>query len=82
MLPYLKKHKPAGITQEISPQDYTSDQDQDAGLDACAQDLKDAINNNDIKGITNALRAFFEIVDSQPHEEGPHTLSDQLDHIK
>lgn len=41
-------------------------------LESAAQDLLDAIEKKDTKALAIALRAAFELCDSEPHEEGPH----------
>ena len=41
-------------------------------IESAAEDLHAAIKSNDVKAIAMALRAAFEILDSEPHEEGPH----------
>lgn len=41
-------------------------------LEICAEDLHNAMKAGNIKGIAEALRAAFEILESEPHEEGPH----------
>ena len=41
-------------------------------LESAAEELSTAIHSKDIKGIAMALRAAFEIMDSEPHEEGEH----------
>jgi hypothetical protein len=75
MLPFLKKkHQTGVITQTRQPDEDKEPKDsEDQGLMACAQDLIDAIQASDSKRVAAALRAAFEIVDSQPHEEGEHT---------
>ena len=42
------------------------------GLEYAAEDLMRAIHTRDIKAVTAALRAVFQLMESQPHEEGPH----------
>ena len=73
ILPFLK-HKPqvAGImTIERKPDQDTETQD-DSGMMAAAQDLSNAIHSKDIKAIAAALRAAFEILETQPHDEISH----------
>lgn len=41
-------------------------------MEAVAADLLEAIRKHDVQGCAEALRAAFELQDSQPHEEGPH----------
>lgn len=31
------------------------------------------MKSNDVKGVAEAIKSAFEILDSQPHEEGEHT---------
>lgn len=79
MLPFLakQKHQSAGVIMKTRKPDETSEKTDesgdDAGLEAAAHDLHSAVHSGDIKGIASALRAAFEILDSMPHEEGPHT---------
>lgn len=40
---------------------------------AVAEDLISAILSHDVPGCAEALRAAFELADSEPHSEGPHT---------
>jgi len=63
---------PGVIVQNRTPDKPDENQD-DTGIHACAQDLLSAIESKDVKGIADALKAAFEIADSAPHKEGPHT---------
>lgn len=76
-LPWLKhKHQAAGISVQYRKPDENmaegGEADQDHGLRAAAKDLMAAIHSNDSEKLMHALKAAFEILDSQPHEEGPH----------
>jgi hypothetical protein len=42
------------------------------GMKAAAEDLIHAVHNKDIEAVAAALRAAFEIADSEPHVEGEH----------
>lgn len=44
---------------------------------SAASDLLHAIETKNTKLIAIALRAAFEILDNEPHEEGPHLSPDQ-----
>lgn len=78
ILPFLtKKAQNAGVIvkqrtpdQSDDSQDYDSG---DSGIESCAQDLLNAIQAQDVKGVAQALKDVFEILESQPHEEGEHT---------
>lgn len=42
-------------------------------LRVIAQDLIEAVHSKDAEKVCDALCAAFGCLDSQPHEEGPHT---------
>lgn len=67
-LPWLNPQKQqTGISMEIRKPDENSakSEDQDGGLKACAQDLSDALAANNTSRIAAALRAAFQILDSE-----------------
>lgn len=60
--------KPDGSTE---PEDQSDGDDQ--GLSACAADLIRAVHAKDESAVASALKAAFEILDSQsPDEEQPN----------
>lgn len=75
ILPFLTK-KPAQtgvIIKERTPDKKPDDQSpDDSGIEACAEDLIHAVHAKDVKAVAEAIKAAFEILDAQPHEEGPH----------
>lgn len=77
MLPFLKKKQQTGVIVKTRQPDEKPEQEEneqeDQGLMVCAQDLIDAIAAQDVKAVASALRAAFQIADSEPHEEGEHT---------
>lgn len=79
ILPFLaKKTQQSGlIVQERQPDEKSEGTDEDAGMHAAAKDLMDAVHAKDIKRVAEALRAAFQIADSEPHNEGPHTYDAQ-----
>lgn len=73
MLPFLKNTKEGGISTPPDKIKRESDEGSDLDLlETCSQDLISAIHSKDAKGVKEALKAFFEICDSEPHEEGEH----------
>lgn len=82
MLPFLKPKTIAGliIKHRISGgnnlQEDREDK-QDQGLEAACEDILMAISSKDAEHLSHALRAAFDILDSEPHVEGPHEGSDQ-----
>jgi len=72
MLPFQKK-KEASVSAPVEVIKRESDEPEEYDyLESCGHDLLSAVEAKDPKGIAVALRAAFEICDSQPHEEGPH----------
>ena len=73
MLPFLKKNQEASGSGPIeSVQRKPDDGAEYDALESAAEDLCHAIKSDDYKGAASALRAAFELMDSEPHEEGPH----------
>jgi hypothetical protein len=72
MLPFLKD-KEGSASVDVDPIKRKPDEDQEYDmLESAAEDLISAIHSKDVKAVCSALRAAFELVDSQPHEEGEH----------
>lgn len=81
MLPILnkKKSQTGVIVQQRAPDSKPEQNQEDSsGLEIAAKDLLNAVEAKDIKGIAEALKAAFQIADSEPHEEGePHSYQAQ-----
>jgi len=81
MLPFLKPRAISGAivaTKVRAPDNPESKAAEDkdnsnSGLLAGAQDLLRALQADDAKGVSEAFKAMFQILESQPHEEAPHT---------
>ena len=78
-LPFLKKktQQPGIAVEYRSPDDDESEPNKDEPLEACAEDLIRCVASSDKAGVAKALRAAFDILDSEPHEEGPHTNDEE-----
>lgn len=73
MLPFLKQELEGSTAVKEDPVKRKPDDDSDYdGLQAAADDLIQAIANGDSKGVAAALRAAFDLCDSEPHQEGEH----------
>lgn len=74
MLPFLKKKHQAGVIVETKerPTDQPKKHQEDQGLMACAYDLIAAVEAKDTQRVAAALKAAFQICETEPHEEGPH----------
>jgi hypothetical protein len=66
-LPFMQDQKIADVTTE-----HRMGDDEDPGLMSCADELLTAVESKDIKGIARAMRSAFTLLESEPHEEGPH----------
>lgn len=73
MLPFLKRNHEASASTPVESIKREHDEDVEFDvLESAAQDLIDAMHSKDVKATAEALRAAFELCDSEPHEEGPH----------
>ena len=73
MLPFLKLNKEASDAGPAESIERKSDHEEEYDvLESAAEDLCHAIDAKDYKAIAVALRAAFELLDSEPHEEGEH----------
>lgn len=81
MLPFLKPKQGSGvIIQSHRSPDQSSDESKEVeeinpGLIACAHDMIVALHSKDSKALAMAIKAAFEICDSEPHVEGEHVNS-------
>lgn len=81
MLPFLKSkqaQQTGVIIKERAPDQKEESEDIGAhGIEACAEEFIRAVHAKDVKAAAAALKDAFEILESQPHEEGPHTYDAQ-----
>jgi hypothetical protein len=77
MLPFLKHKQEGSVSEDDDPvkrkPDESTPTDEYDMLESAAEDMISAIHSRDVKVVCSALRAAFEILDSEPHYEGPHT---------
>lgn len=76
MLPFLQPKKISGmIMAKVKPegdmQSEGMEGDHDPALMSAAEDLISAIHAKDAMRVASAIKAAFEISDSDPHMEGP-----------
>lgn len=73
MLPFLKNKQEASASGPVEHMKRQPDEESDYDMiDSAAEDLIQAIHSKDVKAVASALKAAFQICDSEPHEEGPH----------
>lgn len=80
-LPFLRRKQTgiAGPLTEYRKPDpegeghHDKEDNDNEGLHACARDIISCIESKDEAGLAAALKSAFELCDSEPHEEGPHT---------
>lgn len=80
-LPFLKKQSMAGLIishrkPDGSKEEEKTEGQEDQGLISCADDLIRAVHSKDSQAVSSALRAAFQILDSEPHNEGEHLNED------
>lgn len=78
MLPFLRspRQQTGVIVQKTSPEGLKSD-DSGIALESCAEDFHNASKSGNFKGMAAALRAAFEILESESHKEGSNTYESQ-----
>jgi hypothetical protein len=79
ILPFLakKNQQAAGIiikTRQPDEPEASSDSSSEA-IEACAQDLINAVHAHNIKGVADAMKSAFDILESMPHEENEESAS-------
>jgi hypothetical protein len=73
MLPFLKRDRQAsGISTTVYRKPDYEQSEEHEGLAACSKDLIEGIQTDDKQKVAAALKAAFQILDSEPHEEGEH----------
>lgn len=80
MLPFLKQRRDAGLIVQTRKPDEKPSESEDMGdpVEACAEDLINAIHAKDVRRAAEAMRAAFEIMDAEPHVEGPHESEEEI----
>ena len=78
MLPFLgKKSKSVAgvIIQQRKPDEKPEENQEDThemALEECAQALIDAVHSKNVKGVAQAMKDAFEILEMLPHNEIEH----------
>lgn len=73
MLPFLKKQQEGSISAPVEHVRREPDEESDYDmLESAAEDLISAVHSKDVKAVCSALRAAFQMCESEPHEEAEH----------
>jgi hypothetical protein len=73
MLPFLKNQQEGSMSEPVEPIKRKPDHEEEYDmLESAADDLIAAVHSKNSKDVASALRAAFEICDSEPHYEGSH----------
>ena len=74
MLPFLKRDKEASASMPVDSMKRKPDDDADAYdvMHSAAQDMLNAIESKNVKALAEAIKAAFELMESEPHHEGEH----------
>lgn len=82
MLPFMKHKMQTGVIVNTRKPDGSHVEDgmegDDQGMEAVAEDMIRAFSTKDSKALAAALRAAFEIADSEPHVEGEHLDEEEV----
>jgi hypothetical protein len=77
LIPFLKRNKEASMSAPVEAIERKPDEDKDEtefdGLESAMEELHTALNSKDYKLAAEIFRSAFELMESQPHTEGPHT---------
>jgi hypothetical protein len=68
----ISHRKPDGGVSPFENKEEEQEGQEDHALEACAQDILRAIADKDFKHLALALRAAFDVLESEPHEEAEH----------
>lgn len=73
MLPFLKNKHEGSMSENDEPLKRKPDQEQEYDmLESASEELISAVHSKDVKAVCSALRSAFQMLDMEPHEEGPH----------
>lgn len=74
MLPFMK-NKDASVSMPVDTIKREPDEGKESeydGLESAMQELHSSLMNKDYKGAAEIFRSCFDLLDSEPHVEGPH----------
>lgn len=73
MLPFRKRQDEASASAPVDKIERKPDDGAEFdSMEACAEDILQAMEKKDVKMLAAALRSAFEMLDMEPHVEGPH----------
>jgi hypothetical protein len=72
MLPFLKNKKESGTAVVESVERKPDDGSAPDILEGAMEELHGALGRSDWKQAAEIFRSAFELMDSEPHVEGPH----------
>lgn len=73
MLPFLPAKRIVSVIRASKPEPKL---DSASVLNESADTLLKSVTARDTNGIVAAIRAMFQVLDMEPHEEGPHEDTD------
>lgn len=73
MLPFLRNRLEGAASSDIESKVREPDDEGHESLLLICEELIHAVHAKDVRGTAEALKAAFELCDSEPHEEGSHT---------
>ena len=79
-LPFLNQKRVAGsimATRKAEGGIMDEDMEGQDPLHSAMEDLHSAMKAGNIEEMASAMRAAFQMLDAEPHEEGPHTEGEE-----
>lgn len=70
-----KKQKDGAASMPVDSIERKPDEEKEDEFDSLEHSMSElhtALNSKDYKGAAEIFRSAFELLDSEPHEEGPH----------
>lgn len=68
--PFNNKDKKVGVI--VTESRSESGRERNVALEVAAEELMDALQRKDVQAIASALRNAVQLVELEPHLEGPH----------
>jgi hypothetical protein len=73
ILPFLKRSQEASGSGPAPTVTREPDEPQDLdGIEVAAQDVLDAVKRSDPKALAEAMKAMFQMMEMEPHDEVSH----------
>jgi hypothetical protein len=73
ILPFLKKNGEGSASAPVQPEMRKPDGEEEfSSRRHAAREVMDAFKSDNLEHFDSALKAYIELCDEEPHQEGPH----------